>query len=194
MVESGLYDASDIIYVGCVGGKSDFDKVQQLFASHNKIKLAAYHEDICEYEFLTLKVLKSKSDTEKDFYGWYIHDKGVSWPKEKEEKAYIGGTYWRNSMSYWMLKKWRENVKELDKGYETCGTQLRPKRGFEAHYSGNQFFFRSEYVKLVKPIEMLNRKDRHQAEFWLCSANPLAATLNQDFIDYNTQKVWKDPA
>ncbi len=186
MVESGLYDASEAIYVGCVGDK--------LFASHNKIHLSAFNQNITEYEFLTLKILKEKCDDDRPFYAVYWHDKAVSWPREKDEKAYIGGTYWRSSMNYWTLKRWRDNVKELDKGYETCGTQLRPKRGFDEHYSGNFFWATSEYIKTVKLIEMLNRKDRHQAEFWLCSNNPIAATLNQDFIDYNTQKVWKDPA
>lgn len=194
MVESGLYDASEIIYVGCVGEEKEFDKVKQLFGSHSKIKVFAYNQDITEYEFLTLKILKSKSDTDKDFYGFYIHSKGISWNKEKNEKASIGGTYWRDSMNFYTLKKWRENIKELDKGYETCGTQIRAKtEAIGMHYSGNYYWFKSEYVKRVKPIEMVNRKDRHQAEFWLCSANPIAATMNQDFIDYNTQKVWKDP-
>ena len=206
MVDSGLYDECENIYVGVLGDSEGLRNVQELFKDYPKIIISEYSTSTDNFEFHTLKILKRQADLHaKEFYGFYIQTKAISYPKWDgvipnipnkngitPEQAYIGGTFIRDYMNYYTLFRWRDNVTELNKGYEVCGTQLRPQREFLEHYSGNFFWFNSEYVKLLKPIEALNRKDRYQAEFWLCSENPIAATLCQVFADYNSKGKFSD--
>jgi hypothetical protein len=204
MVDSGLYDECDNIYVGVLGNNDGLKEVQELFMDYPKIIIAEYSTNKENFEFHTLKILKRKADESKTFYGFYIHTKGVSWKKVDEnfvatssiknaippQQAYTGGRHWCDYMNYYTLFRWRDNVVELNKGYETCGTQLRPKRTFEMHYSGTFAWFNSDYIKIVKNIETLNKKDRFSAEMWMCSSLPIAATLCQNFVDYNTKGIF----
>jgi hypothetical protein len=55
------------------------------------------------------------------------------------------------------------------------------------HYSGNFFWFNSEYVSTLPPIDSLDKSNRYNAETWICLENPIAATACQLFVDYNTK-------
>jgi len=179
IMESGLYDQVEFIFIGCVG--EDVSRVENLFRGHKKIKILSYSKDIMEYEFLTLRILREKSKTEKPFYGFYLHTKGVSYPGNE------GGTYWRDYMNHYLITKWKDNVQKLDEGFETCGVKYLDYKtsGFPPHYSGNFFWFKSDYAKHLAQIDKLNKKDRYSAEMWLCSNNPSAACLCDIFVDYH---------
>lgn len=206
MLDSGLYEAVENIFVGVLGENEELKKIQALFVDYPKIIIAEYSTDREKFEFQTLKILKDHADKSKAiYYGFYIHTKAVSWAKPKDgdpitisksgissDQAYNGGKYLVDYMNYFTLKEWKDNIFELDKGYETCGTQLRPKREFPMHYSGNMWWFNSGYIKILKKVEHLNRKDRFQAEWYSCSGNPIAATLCQHFADYNTKGKFSD--
>jgi hypothetical protein len=196
LVASGLYDEMQKMYVGCLGEKSELEKLKKIFEPYPKISIEYHSTNIHEFEFATLKILKEKADNESSFYGFYFHGKGVSWPKERRITAFIGGTYWRHYMNYYGIRKWRDNIKRLDEGYDTCGVKLIPATdspAYSLHYSGNYGWFKSEYVKTLIPIERLNHEDRFKAEFWLCSNNAKAATLCQDFIDYTAKGKFIPP-
>lgn len=206
MVDSGLYDACEKISIGLLGNNEGLKGVTEIIAPYPKIKIEEYSTDISNYEFKTLKILKHEADNSKEpFYGFYIQTKAISYPKWQQgtpnrpnangitpEQAHIGGNYLRDYMNHFIITKWKDNVAQLDLGYETCGTQLRPNREWKEHYSGNMWFFNSEYVKLLSPIETLNKRDRYECEFWLNSKHPIAATLCQHFADYNTKGTFKD--
>lgn len=192
IMSSGLYEASEHIFIGAVGAEEQLGLLSDLLRQLPKIKIVSYSPNIEHYEFETLQMLKDKSD-KREFYGWYIHTKGVSWDKENA-KAYTGGTYWRKFMNYYTITKWEDNVANLKSGYDLSGTQIRTQRmspAFKFHYSGNFFWFNSEYVKLLKPVQISN--NRWDAEMYICSNFPIAATLNQEWVDYNTNKVWQNP-
>lgn len=183
MRSSGLFDRVKEIRVGVTGSAKNKDSLEQFFAPFEKISIVAHSEDHAVYEFLTLKELKKTADL-KDFYGFYIHTKGVSWP------GHEGGKYWRDYMNHYNLTQWRDALDRLRLGYDTCGVKMVNGR-FPLHYSGNFFWFNSEYIRRLKPISSLNQKDRFNAEMWPCSGQPICATLCQDFVDYNTKGIFK---
>lgn len=193
LVDSGLYEASEAIYCGVIGTNDNFQKFMQLIKKYPKFQVAEYSTTHELYEFQTLDVLKTHADqSADDYYLYYIHGKGVSYGKDHEnKKAYSGGTFWRRHLEKWTIEKWKENVAMLDMGYETCGTQMRV-RDWARHYSGNFFFARSEYVKILRPIQQLDLSDRNQAEFFILSATPIAATLSQEYVDYYTPENEND--
>lgn len=196
MVNSGLYDAVDKIYVGCLGRNYEYDKLKMLMSDFPKVEIVYHSQHVKEFEFATLKILKLNVDNSEPFYGLYFHTKSVSWPKNKLAWAYEGGRYWLSYMNYYCLTKWKDCIQKLDEGHDTCGVKLigsDKSPAYRLHYSGNFGFFKSEYAKKLPQIESLNLSDRFQAEFWLCSAGANAATLCQDFIDYKTKGTFQPP-
>ncbi len=185
LVDSGLYEASEAIYCGVIGSNENYDKFRELIKPYPKIKVAEYSTTPELYEFQTMDILKTHADqSTEDYYIYYYHTKGITYGVDHpNKKAYGGGTFWRRHMEKWTIEKWRENVAMLDLGYETCGTQMRV-RDWPRHYSGSFFWSRSEYIKILRPIQMLDLSDRNQTEFWLLSAEPIAATLSQEYVDY----------
>lgn len=185
LMDSGLYDASENIYVGLLGDNQSFRVANKLFESYPKIIISEYSTDSNLYEFQTLNILKQHVHTNKEnYYVYYIHGKGLSFAKGMNDAGFNGGNLWRQWMNEYTINRWRDNVKMLDFGYEVCGTQIRPKREWRMHFSGNYFFAKSEYVRILKPVFALNIRDRFESEFWICSENPIAATLSQEFVDY----------
>jgi len=184
MKVSGLYDEADI-YIGALG--SDIDRLRKILKKYPKCDIVRYSDDKNRYEFWTEQISWHFSQKE-NFYGLYIHTKGVSWPNHS------GGDYWRHYMNHYNVTLWRENVKKLRKGYDTCGVKLLgvdDPPAHTVHYSGNFFWFKSSYLKGLPAPEKCNCKDRFQAEFWIGMNDPDAATLCQDFVDYNTPGVFK---
>lgn len=179
---SGLYERVDTIYVGCIG-KSTV-KVQELFQDYEKIKIVLHETELLKYEFPTLELIYNHSKQDK-FFGFYIHTKGVSWPGNE------GGRHWRDYMNYYNIKKWKDCLKMLNKGYNLCGVKLLTEKdppAFHVHYSGNFFWFKSSYVEGLKDPFTLNTKNRIEAEMWIGSGDkPVPASLCQLFVDYNTK-------
>lgn len=189
IVESGLYDASEYIFIGCLGHNEELRTLLEIIKPYPKIVIRDFSTNNNLYEFETLSILKEDVDASReDHYVFYIHTKGVSFPEQSNPVAFNGGNYWRRFMDKYILTGWKECVELLDFGYEMCGTQLRPHREWKQHFSGNTWFGKSEYLKLCPTIHSLNLNDRFLAETWCCMAHPIAATLSQEFIDYYNPK------
>ena len=196
MVRSGLYRQADRIYIGCVGGYAELEQLKAIISPFAKIEIMYHTTNIEEFEFCTLRILKLQAHLQHPFYGFYIHTKGASYPVSNT-KAYIGGNYWRSYMNYYILTSWRKCLLKLDLSADLCGVKLLTAKDVPAHklhYSGNFFWFRSQYVQALRSVEQLNLHNRYEAETWIGTGNPKAETLCQDFVDYNTQKIWEDPA
>lgn len=196
MVDSGLYDAVDKIYVGCLGRNYEYDKLKSLMSDFPKAEIVYHDQNVKQFEFATLRILKDNVDTKDNFYGLYFHTKGVTWSKNKLAWAYFGGGHWRQYMGYYNIMKWKDCIAKLDEGFDTCGVKLiaaNEPPAYRLHYSGSFFWFKSEYAKQLPKINSLNLNDRFQAEFYICSANAKAATLCQDFIDYHVKGTFQPP-
>jgi hypothetical protein len=187
IVDSGLYDRLEVIYVGCVGDKRLLDELKLVLIKYKKINIYSFNSEVKLYEFHTLKILHDISK-KSEFYGFYIHTKGVNYPGNE------GGKYWLDYMNYYNLTCWKDSVTNLDIGYETCGVKLLSARkdpAYQMHYSGNFFWFKSNYAKYLINIDELDWNNRGEAEMWICSNNPIAATVCQEFIDYNSKGEFK---
>lgn len=197
VVDNGLYNACEKIYIGCLGKEENLIRLKEILKEYPKYEVEYHSETVEEYEYATMRILKQKADeSQEPFYGFYYHTKAISWPKERRASAYIGGTYWRNYLNFYNLKRWMDGVAKLNEGYDTCGVKLLQPNESPAkklHYSGTYFFFKSEYAKKLPLVESLNTSDRMEAELYICYANPNAATLCQDFVDYRNKGIWKDP-
>lgn len=180
LVSSGLYEKASGIFVGCAGTTEDFMKTVELFIPYPKIKLLSCFP-VKEYEFPTLKMIRSEAETEEDFFAFYIHTKAVTFPKSE------GGKHWRDYMNYYIITQWEESFNKLRSGFDTCGVKLLQKGTFPTHYSGNFWWAKNTYIKRLATIDSLNKKDRFEAEMWLCKNKPNASSLCNKFVDYNTK-------
>lgn len=189
MKKSGLYTRANNIIIGCIYCDDDLKEgFNQILFDNNKLKLikSSCKED--EYEFLTLDLIYYNSNNLDSFYGLYIHTKGVSYP------GHEGGKFWLDYMNHYNIINWREAVKHLDKGYDLYGVKLltaKEQPAFRMHYSGNFFWFWSDYISTLKDPQILNRQNRGDAEMWVCSNHPVAGTGCQVFVDYNTKGKFK---
>lgn len=186
---SGLHAETTTIYVGCLGTTEEFESCKQLFKDNGIENTEFYHsENIEEYEFFTLKVMKLVCDLSPLFYGFYIHSKGISYKADPEKKA---GKVWRDYMLHWVIKEWRMNYKAMNlkfAGYDLCAVKIIPKRvspSESTHASGNYFAFNSEYIKSLKPVEDVDCTNRFDAETrWAFTGEPIIFMPCNLFIDY----------
>lgn len=197
LITSGLYDEAAGIYVGALGDRHNCEVLKNVLLAFPKAQLIYYSENTDEFELATMRLIEKKvADEEEPFYALYFHGKGVSYPSSMR-KAYTGGTYWRNHMNYWNIKRWKDAVQKLNDGHDTCGVKLQyatDPPAYQTHYSGTFWWATSDYLKKLPKISSLKITDRFQGEFWIGMANPNAASLSQEWVDYNSQKVWADPS
>ena len=78
MKDSGLYDEMRVLNVGAVGNEENLRTLQSFVKRNRKLDIAVYSDNLSAYEFHTLRFLKDVVDRGTNFYGFYIHTKGVS--------------------------------------------------------------------------------------------------------------------
>jgi len=184
MIEYGLYDRVDKIYIGAVGKEPEFKKLKEFAEGFPKMEIVDYDSNLLRYEFLTLKILQKHSQKE-DFYGLYFHTKGCSYPSNE------GGKFWRDYMNWYNIVEWNKALCHIERDkYDMYGVKLLSARkapAYALHYSGNFFWFNSEYIRTLCDINTLDQTNRINAELWACSNYPIAATGCQEFVDYNNK-------
>ncbi len=185
LIKSGLYDASDMIYVGCSG---DFDKIKSLLCNHGKFEFldcgAGDH-----YEFPTLYILEINARTQQPFYCYYIHAKGVSHKTEPRKTE----SYWfRKYLQHYVIGRWNDCLQAIKDGCDTAGAQWVGEGEFNRHYRGNFWWADSEYIKTLPSISTLDTTNRFLAEFWIGMGDNWAKPMNNANIDYSiSEQVYK---
>lgn len=200
LLKSGLYEASEEIHIGCVGTPEEKNKLFDLglLDKYSKIVVHYYGEDITQYEFPTLNLLKGYcNQAQEKIACYYFHTKGASFDKS-HIRGYEGGNYWRRHMNFWNITNWKNALHEIEIGSDVVGVKYRGDKSTgnphaRPHFSGNFFWTYSGYVKKLPPIDSLNKTDRIEAEFWHGSAHPKTFSMCQDWVDYNTKGVFKEP-
>lgn len=181
----GLYDASDRIVVGFIGG---MNRQQELntpaipILGDPKFEVFAT-EDVEDYEFPTLaRVWREAQERDDPFLCFYLHTKGASLMGTRRREA---ASAWRAYMEYFNLERWMDCVDILET-HETCGVELQSKLpAIARHYSGNFWWATSDYVrKLPEGYQYWeqNSANRGAAEFYVCLAGPKAHCFN-DFVE-----------
>lgn len=182
LVKSELLKNTNTLYIGCVGDHSDFEKVCKMdFNGHAEIHWGG--SDLTAYEFPTLDLLKRNANRMNGHFGYYIHTKGVSNPE---------GKHWRDFLNHFNITKWRDCQYKLRQGYDLCGVKLLQAGTHPMHFSGNFWHFDSEYIRTLKPVDLLDQTNRFNAEMWVCSNRPTAATLSQKMIDHYNHEKFKE--
>lgn len=178
--DSGLYEASETIVVGFIGGRSRLDELGAALPDDPKFEVFTT-EDVEDYEFPTLvRLWHEARRRERSFFCYYFHTKGVSRGEERQINA------WRRYMEYFTLERWEDCVLVLA-DHDTCGVELKDDGH---HYSGNFWWATSDYVRTLPDADRFwreHRDDRLAAERYVCLARPRAHcfhNLAENLYDY----------
>lgn len=160
IMNSGLLDRCKAIYIGYVG---DVDFPCEFIINHSKVKIVV--KEKYGNEGVTTYSLKKFCDSEKEeSLIMYIHNRGISHNEDSPSED------WTIMMEYFVIENWESSIKILEEKY-TCGCELwsHPDRinsnDFIFHYSGNFWWARSSYIKLLKYPNFFNRYT--ESEDWI---------------------------
>ena len=158
IIKSGLYDKLDFIFITIVGPHIKLN-------NYNKIKVIYYSDNELEWEFPTIKRIKYFSDNiKKKVNILYIHTKGVL------NKPY--SYEWRKYLEYFLIEKHVDCLNLLF-NYDCVGVNMQlyddiGENKYRNHYSGNFWWSKSEYIKLLDNIdERISNNDRYYSEHFI---------------------------
>lgn len=181
LINSGLYNECDTVYYGCNCKNCDtfLDNHLQQYEKFKKMKLA-----ICPntntYENMTINSMIDFAKKSKHiFYGLYLHTKGTSAVSPTQNN-------WRQFMMYYLVTNYKLCIDVMNRGYYTCGVNYLRGLDLKRHYSGNFFWFNSNYLKKLDKIN--NIYDRMSAEMILFTKyvkNKHISISNKRYISNN---------
>lgn len=176
--ESGLYDASEKIIVGFVGGRNRERELTIPILQDPKFEVFMT-DDVSDYEYPTLaRVWQEAQKNEQSFLCYYFHTKGASFSESPQRDAVNA---WREYMEYFNIERWEDCVAVLNE-HDTCGVELQCE---QSHYSGNFWWATREYIRKLPDGYAFweqNKNNRVEAEFYVCKAQPKAYCFN-DFTE-----------
>jgi len=173
VIDSGLYNNIEKMYIVCIGKKSEVDlfvgicncyeKIQvldRLYLDEDKTEdLSLQHTSRIEYdksnvydEVQTMKHLQEHAKRE-DAQFLYFHSKGITaaWRmrEEKHSQAFVNYYLWRKFLQWGCIENWKLCVDKLETHSAAgvnFGTWPVP------HYSGTFWWTKSEYVRKLPDI------------------------------------------
>jgi hypothetical protein len=156
---SGLYNILDFIFISILGPHI------KLF-NDPKFKVIYYSSNELEWEFPTIKLIKSFADNiNKKVNILYIHTKGVlNKPDVKE---------WREYLEHFLINNHKICLHYLNDCYDCVGVNinLHPKYGpnkIRCHFSGNFWWSNTNYIKhLILADTDLEKLDRYSTEHFI---------------------------
>jgi hypothetical protein len=170
---SGLYTATERIYVNIVGTNGEPPKVISEILLDPKV-IVTTMPDAGVFEYPTLAKLQHVAlDMREPFYVYYIHTKGATTASHPHEENKNGAYWWNQYIAHYTIIRWRDNVEKLDEGYEATGVEWRVAPLI--HFSGNFWWASSDYILRLPPGEVWQSQrpgDRIMAEMYIGAANP----------------------
>lgn len=172
IINSGLYDAADYIFVGVNGD-------EELPLQPSKLRIYRNMGDRST-EYCTLKALYDYSFIQ-DSHVLFLHAKGVTWTSDPDMSEKTKN--WRNYLEYFLVGKWKECTNLLQ-NHDCVGTELHRRAflGMGAEriefditfYSGGMWWANSDYIKNLNPNFITNNMiiGRYATEFWIGTNNP----------------------
>ena len=155
--KSGLYNQLDFIFVILLGPYIEIKE-------DDKIKVIYYSDNILEWEFPSLNIIRSFSnDIPYKVNILYIHTKGVL--------GKPGALEWRKYLEYFLIEKYDICLRYLNNGNFSVGVDLHTYplesgNGYRNHYSGNFWWSQSEYIKSITKTN-LYIEDRYSPEHFI---------------------------
>jgi len=158
---SGLLERCTCIYIGYV---STIPFPLSNILKNKKIKILVHYKE--GFEGVTTTALKKFCDERKNhnFAILYIHNRGATrFPDSPSED-------WTLMMEYFCIENWKKGLSILSNKY-TAGCEMWAHRSrikqndFIYHYSGNFWWARSDYIRLLKYPTFENRNE--ESEDWI---------------------------
>lgn len=163
MLTSGLYDASDIINIGCIGDVKERDLLKRLIVDlYPKLHIRYENDRPEDFEFETLKLIEADNSR---YAGFYFHTKAVTKPRDAIQN------HWRAWLNEAILNRWEKhywNVSEGDYDVSSVNHCMPPKH--PEHFSGNFWWFDRGYINELPRIDSLNKANRWVAEQYICKS------------------------
>jgi len=157
LLTSGLYDASYVINIGCIGTESEKNELKKWFVDlYPRLKIKYFGSDPEVYEFPTLQLIEDDND---EYIGYYFHTKAVTKPSESVIN------HWRAWQNESILNQWRQHADHVLHEYDASGVNYLKSPD---HYSGNYWWFDRSYINRLPKIDTLDYKNRYHAEQWIC--------------------------
>jgi hypothetical protein len=157
---SGLYDRCHTIFIGYVG---NINFPCETILNYPKVNIIVKKD--YGYEGVTTTCLKEFCDNYIDeCLILYIHNRGMSHNEDSPSED------WTLMMEYFVIEKWANSITLLEDKY-TCGCELWSHSDrinpddFIFHYSGNFWWSRSSYIKLLPYPNLYNRYT--ESEDWI---------------------------
>lgn len=126
-----------------------------------------------DFEFPTLTLLKKHADNSNDEYYLYLHTKGITRMHGQDSGRYSPKNVenWRKIMEHFCVEKYDLCLKNLEI-YDLVGCNYIPNRGVDglpAHFSGNFWWSKSDFLKKLPQINQLHSSNlgRFSAEMWI---------------------------
>ena len=187
---SGLWQNLTKIFINVIGQESDKIKIIN-FLNSEKVKVDLVNNN---FEFPTLIQIREISQNE-NFKGIYIHSKSTSYSINHPDKWKYH--FWRKLMNYQILNNWKSCYYNI-LSHDLVGTLFRrgicdiedywkyyseksDKFRFTDHFSGNFFWFDSEYFSKLPILNTLQKENRFNAEWYPFSNHPKYIHLFNDF-------------
>lgn len=200
-LRSELSKQAKLVYVMMNGDLTKFLDLAALLDKQPNVRMVHIDETCEKHEYPGLAFLKEYCDcTTSEQYIMYWHIKGVSHINN------AGVQDWREYLEYWNIDCYKECVRLLDEGHDTCGTNWinQPFLGIDRairnwpHYSGNFWWARTSYIKRLDRLPLpsnyangtrsrftnyivtdKNKYWRFDHEAWIGSGNPRAAEIHR---------------
>jgi hypothetical protein len=173
VIDSGLYDNIEKMYVVCIGKSDEIDLFAGICNCYSKIQilkklyldkdkkenLSLQHTSSIDYEknnfydeVQTMSLLQEHANRE-DAQFLYFHSKGITaaWRmrEEKHSAAFINYYLWRKFLQWGCIENWKicsDSLKNHSCAGVNLGTWPVP------HYSGTFWWTKSEYVRTLPDI------------------------------------------
>jgi len=180
MLESGVYDRTDRIYVSLLGERKQSLKVKRfILDNYDKFFVINYEEGFDAYEWATLDIIKDDSERMNGLV-WYAHLKGVSNTIKSSLTVQKSLQHWRNLMCRAIFTQYDRCISLLEENplVSAVGTLLYegPER---PHLAGNFWWSSYEFIKNKVKVKDCS-KTRQEAEFWISSPNEKIVSLDED--------------
>lgn len=153
----------------------------------DKTMLDNIESDTTVTENFTYRMMYSDCQKE-DMYVCYIHSKGITATENFMKNRIVDAQrfknyyYWRQFLSWGVIKNWKKCIAALDAGYDVAGVNFFTKPA--PHFSGSFFWANSKYVRTLPDpatkdwwhklqnettdVWLKTASDRFRDEQWLC--------------------------
>lgn len=172
---SGLYDRMDLLLVSAIVSQNK-DEEDIVRIGGDKCKVVVMNDSPHVFEFPALEYIRKKSLNE-DFYFFYFHTKGISYETNPIYKAAFNFqelkkcvNRWREMMEYFIFDRYKDAITVLH-NFDTYGCCYTINEYNIKFFSGNFWWSKSDYIRIIPEMTEEQRKHRFFAEHWICSCS-----------------------